>query len=431
MSRILVKLLKIILVLVLLLVLVGVTAVLIWGHDGPPPDDADLLLARPTLAPEDNGLTYLLAATNTVYWPTAQRDLLREMVRGEKWEAGLATEVLDRNVETFRLLDKALACAAIQVSTSRNSFLDIPFTEVRNYGHLKLLLAHDNARSGRNGEAVRQAADVIALGQKMEDAGAALIGYLVGVATAEQGFTTVRQFALDGILSAEQCIHLLTLPALQSNPSIDVANAFRGEYEYGTREVLSVMESLQHKHVRSIYGIPFFIPVGSPYFYQPNNTARLYESAIGPWVKRCGSPYQDVRNAVEIEEDEKLSWTVLLRPNGVGKVMVALLEPVMGNVYLRALRMETSTSATRVILALRAFEHEHGGFPDQLNQLVPGFLGSIPRDPFDGEPLRYAKELGYIYSVGEDLNDDGGSPGEESWNDAADPTYRFVKLPAP
>ena len=48
--------------------------------------------------------------------------------------------------------------------------------------------------------------------------------------------------------------------------------------------------------------------------------------------------------------------------------------------------------------------------PDSLSNLVPDFLESIPIDPFDGKELRYRKlDKGFVvYSVGENLSDDGG-----------------------
>ena len=38
------------------------------------------------------------------------------------------------------------------------------------------------------------------------------------------------------------------------------------------------------------------------------------------------------------------------------------------------------------------------------------YLKAVPLDPFDGKPLRYKKlSPGYVvYSIGEDLSDDGG-----------------------
>jgi len=52
-----------------------------------------------------------------------------------------------------------------------------------------------------------------------------------------------------------------------------------------------------------------------------------------------------------------------------------------------------------------------GELPGTLDALVPDYIDKIPSDDFDGEPMRYSAEKKIIYSVGEDLNDDGG--GEE------------------
>jgi hypothetical protein len=41
---------------------------------------------------------------------------------------------------------------------------------------------------------------------------------------------------------------------------------------------------------------------------------------------------------------------------------------------------------------------------------VPALLDRVPKDPFDGQPIRYCKlDKGYVvYSVGEDRKDDKG-----------------------
>ena len=65
----------------------------------------------------------------------------------------------------------------------------------------------------------------------------------------------------------------------------------------------------------------------------------------------------------------------------------------------------------RLLLALRAFEADHGCLPQTLAQLVPDSIEGIPLDPFDGQELRYCLEAGSFHSVGEDLVDSGGGPG--------------------
>lgn len=60
--------------------------------------------------------------------------------------------------------------------------------------------------------------------------------------------------------------------------------------------------------------------------------------------------------------------------------------------------------------ALHGYIRDHGQPPDDLQSLVPGYLADVPRDPWDGEPVRYRREgAAYrIYCVGWDEVDHGG-----------------------
>ncbi len=66
--------------------------------------------------------------------------------------------------------------------------------------------------------------------------------------------------------------------------------------------------------------------------------------------------------------------------------------------------------AAQAALAVQRYRLKNGKLPDSLSNLVPEFLEAVPLDPFDGKELRYKKlDSGFvIYSVGEDLIDDGG-----------------------
>lgn len=63
-----------------------------------------------------------------------------------------------------------------------------------------------------------------------------------------------------------------------------------------------------------------------------------------------------------------------------------------------------------VALAAKRHQLAHGSLPESLEKMVPEFLEAVPRDLFDGEPLRYRRtEHGaLIYSVGKDLKDNSG-----------------------
>lgn len=70
----------------------------------------------------------------------------------------------------------------------------------------------------------------------------------------------------------------------------------------------------------------------------------------------------------------------------------------------------TRLRVARVAVAVERYRVAHGRLPDRLEELVPAFLETAPKDPYDGQPLRYKKlSPGFVvYSIGKDLSDDGG-----------------------
>jgi hypothetical protein len=75
----------------------------------------------------------------------------------------------------------------------------------------------------------------------------------------------------------------------------------------------------------------------------------------------------------------------------------------------RVLAAEAARELAVTAIALKRFSVRHGNYPPDLSSLVPEFLPSIPRDPVDGEPLRYRVDppAGFwLYSIGEDGQDD-------------------------
>jgi hypothetical protein len=76
------------------------------------------------------------------------------------------------------------------------------------------------------------------------------------------------------------------------------------------------------------------------------------------------------------------------------------------------------------LIAIKAYKIENGKLPPNLEELVPDYILEVPKDPFDGNPIRYSAEKKIIYSVGPDLIDSGGSEGE-GWQKMEDPTFKI------
>jgi len=90
-----------------------------------------------------------------------------------------------------------------------------------------------------------------------------------------------------------------------------------------------------------------------------------------------------------------------------------MLAGSMSRAYQRAASIEAQRALTVTAIALKRYELRHGSTAASLPALVPEFLREVPRDIFDGQPLRYRSGGNgnyLLYSIGKDERDDGGDP---------------------
>lgn len=88
-----------------------------------------------------------------------------------------------------------------------------------------------------------------------------------------------------------------------------------------------------------------------------------------------------------------------------------LMLPALGKIGAAFRRVRANLRGALVGLALERYRLAKGHWPKDLNELVPDYLPAVPRDPYDGQPMRYKKlsDGAIVYSVGPDGQDDGGA----------------------
>ncbi|MCC6232730.1 MAG: hypothetical protein IT580_08805 [Verrucomicrobiales bacterium] len=94
----------------------------------------------------------------------------------------------------------------------------------------------------------------------------------------------------------------------------------------------------------------------------------------------------------------------------IDRVVARMYAPVVSTRKLH--EAEAWNRLALVGLALERHRLAEGRYPEHLDALSPKYLATVPRDPMDGQPLRYRRsgEKGFtLYSLGLDLRDDQGA----------------------
>jgi len=125
-------------------------------------------------------------------------------------------------------------------------------------------------------------------------------------------------------------------------------------------------------------------------------------------VGRFGSLYGAVRAIADASQRPGADKAELGRR--LAPILFALFSPSLETVVVLHALAATESDLAKVAVALAAYRAENGRYPAKLVELSPKYLKVVPKDRLSGKELIYRLEgRGYVlYSVGENLTDDGG-----------------------
>ena len=102
---------------------------------------------------------------------------------------------------------------------------------------------------------------------------------------------------------------------------------------------------------------------------------------------------------------------VPIPPKAPGSLLTNMLMSNIGKLHDASVRHKAMMRCAGTALAVERFRQINGRWPDTLADLPKELLSRIPTDPFDGQPLKYARRPDgvTIYSVGYDETDNEGA----------------------
>jgi hypothetical protein len=162
-------------------------------------------------------------------------------------------------------------------------------------------------------------------------------------------------------------------------------------------------ESLQRLRLFRITFKPFFLSDHAALLQYMREYAQLFEQ-----------PY-----SAERRDSLEKKWSEALKRHA----LTSCLAPSLSRIREIHCRAAADIRVTRTGLALLRYRATQGGFPATLDTLG---LRDVS-DPFTGKPLLYrVEDQGFVlYSVGEDLKDNGGTPKQRKQSTDFDIVWRF------
>ena len=373
---------------VVVLAVLGLLFVL--SMDDDPLNDTHLVFTEGAMPTEGNGFLVLLESLEAMEWPEDDA-WVHATPRQEIPKNDDILALVERNRDALALVAAAAAAPLFQVPSTD---LEVPafMAETRQLGHLVAIDATIRMLRGDEEAAFDRLFQYLALVHRFESTGE-LIHYLIG--SAYQA-TTMQ--------------HILRIAADTDGEGLELL-ANRVEDYAWARETMENALRREYVFMTTMVDEPFSqddgwkdVPLLRRYIYQPNRTRKLYADSFAAAIEGLN---EDCSTAPRESEQVTIPKWRYLAPNSVGGILHNISVSGLERFTFSRCRQQMTTGLTQLALATRAYRADVGELPEDLDALVPNYLGELPVD-VDGQAFRYSPSGEYLYSVGEDRLDDGG-----------------------
>ena len=155
-------------------------------------------------------------------------------------------------------------------------------------------------------------------------------------------------------------------------------------------------------------------------------------NCIAAAFREAQTPYHQIAQASETKSEIAKLTERVKAGEADAAVLFLLFVPTLDTLREASTRSRANLVGVQLLTAIRRFELAHGYLPASLDEAASEtILKTVPTDSYSGQPMRYAIINGKptVYSVGKDLNDDGG---RADWKYGQQPgDYLFALAPLP
>lgn len=364
--------------------------------------DRDLQPTRIRLPAQSNGFPLLLQAGRALALSQQQEDKVAALGEGDSWDEAGAQQLLKSNQVALELLQKAWLCSQLYDADWTNSSAQLSDLRLwRQLANLELVEARLMFHRADEPQAFQNVMQVLQFGQSIEDSGGGTLRYLVGSAIKACALRCLGQFADTTRLPAGSLVSIARQLGHFEASQTALREALKVDYvsQARTLDQFSSVTNANGKVITTPHFIYSVIKSKAELAEQIRHTMAALTNTYSTGIKEVGPAMTNL--------SETSTLLLLLRGNALGKILNEMNMSSWDKLLARKCRENVALRATRVVLALRAFQIANGRQARSLQELVPDFLEAVPLDDFDGKPLRYIRDAKLVYSVGENLTEDG------------------------
>ncbi len=340
----------------------------------------------------------------------------------DKDEQAQLHQIVAKSAEVLALLHQAAKREKCQFFVDYEQLFGTPLvhlSNVRALARLATAAALVAAAEGRIDEALRYWKDGVVVGRGPE-ADRFLISQMVRIACLK-----ISCFGLEALVQGQRLDvnqlgqALETLQGLKFRTGL--VRGLQGELALCS-SLFSSLDSLKGGTLQTVFDF-YSNPVVGPLRQYDERTMLVCMTEL---IELAEQPYHQIDRQLK-------DWERRLSQQRIPTLLTRAFVPALSRSLKVLADAEAVLATAQTGVALELYRLSHGYYPDALSDLAPDFLPEIPLDPFDGKPLRYVKsdDRVLVYSIGEDLRDDGGSAEPDTYGDLPDIVFTLRRAPRP
>jgi hypothetical protein len=352
---------------------------------------------------EDNGwFNYEEASLNLNLEGCENIILLADEKVSEK-NIDLITKIVKQNEKALSMVDKGYNKPDFQIPMHYDLGAEdrVPdFLKLRSLANLLVVAGNYERNRGDYSQAAMRYLQTLYLGQGIAKNGTLIFG-MIGIVCERKALPALNELLKEKTITKQTCSFILQeVSRIYSNRI-----AFRELLDCELLMVENTLDLLRDGKMEAIQDMKM---------YQDATVREKSRERYEKWYKYCVNALMyDYAGTIETLEKQ-----VITNDETPENFFI----PNISKAYKQFVFTSARYQGVMTLAALKIYEKDNNGYPASLEKLTPTYLETSPRDPFTNKEMTYTlKGNGFVlYSVGNDLRDDGSVPATDNINQSGD-----------